>query len=176
MGWIGGAAMEAALALAVAMLALVALHDLAFRTVPDLASLGLLGCGLVLRWGAGELPLALLMALGLTLPALLLWRRGWIGGGDAKLLPAIAPLVPPPQLPGQWLLVALAGGLLALPYLLARHRLARPLAGRPAGLLPRLWRAERWRLHRGGPLPYAVAIAAGGLLPLLGCLPGGSAP
>ena len=37
----------------------------------------------------------------------------------------------------------------------------RPI-NRPAGLLSRAWRLERRRLSRGGPLPYAVAIAAGG--------------
>jgi prepilin peptidase CpaA len=30
----------------------------------------------------------------------------------------------------------------------------------------RAWRAELFRLRRGGPLPYAVAICAGALLSL----------
>jgi prepilin peptidase CpaA len=34
-------------------------------------------------------------------------------------------------------------------------------------LLARALRVERWRIHRGGPLPYACAIAAGGLFILL---------
>ncbi|ONG50703.1 hypothetical protein BKE38_17480 [Pseudoroseomonas deserti] len=156
--------------MAVLLLALVALHDLALRTIPDSASLGLLGIGLALRLGDGQAGQALALAALLAPPALLLWRLGWIGGGDAKLLPAIAPLAPPEALPGLLLAIALAGGLLALPYLLARRRLALP-AGAPsrcgASLGARLWRAECRRLRRGGPLPYAVAIAAGALLPLL---------
>jgi hypothetical protein len=45
---------------------------------------------------------------------------------------------------------------------------ARPRAGRPAGLLRRVWRTERYRMHRRGPLPYASAIAAAALLTLVG--------
>ncbi|WP_159993482.1 prepilin peptidase [Roseomonas sp. 18066] len=152
--------------MAVLLLALVALHDLALRTIPDSASLGLLGCGLALRLGDGQAGQALALVALLALPALLLWRLGWIGGGDAKLLPAIAPLAAPEALPDLLLAIAVAGGLLALPYLLARRRLALP-ARPPTTLSARLWRAECRRLRRGGPLPYAVAIAAGALLPLL---------
>jgi prepilin peptidase CpaA len=39
--------------------------------------------------------------------------------------------------------------------------LPRPLPGRPPSLAARIIRVERWRLRRGGPLPYAVAIASG---------------
>jgi prepilin peptidase CpaA len=34
-------------------------------------------------------------------------------------------------------------------------------------LLARALRVEQWRIRRGGPLPYACAIAAGGLFILL---------
>ena len=37
-------------------------------------------------------------------------------------------------------------------------------AARPRHLLSRALRAERWRLARGATLPYAVAIAIGGLV------------
>ncbi|WP_419898753.1 prepilin peptidase [Roseomonas sp. USHLN139] len=156
--------------MALLLLLLVALHDLALRTIPDSASLGLLGIGLALRLGEGQAGQALALAALVALPALLLWRMGLIGGGDAKLLPAIIPLAAPDALPGLLLAIALAGGVLALPYWLARRRLALPAAlpGRSrTSLTDRLWRAECRRLRRGGPLPYAVAIAAGALLPLL---------
>jgi prepilin peptidase CpaA len=57
--------------------------------------------------------------------------------------------------------IALAGGLLTVPYLIARHRVPVPRRSQCAGLAARIARAELWRLRRGGPLPYAVAIAAG---------------
>jgi prepilin peptidase CpaA len=89
------------------------------------------------------------------------WRRGWMGGGDVKLLGAAALRVPPYAVPGMLMATALAGGVLALFYLVARRRLARPGGPRPSSLLLRALRAERWRLRRGGPMPYAVAIACG---------------
>ena len=91
-----------------------------------------------------------------------------MGGGDVKLLGAVALVVPAAAIPSFILTVAIAGGLLALAYLLARALL--PASGTPAvaaSLAARVWRAERWRIRRGGPLPYAVAIAAGGVLALL---------
>jgi prepilin peptidase CpaA len=67
--------------------------------------------------------------------------------------------------------VALAGGVLSLVYLALGHLIPAPVqlrpVGRLVGLLSRAMRLERWRLSRGGPLPYAVAIAAGGLFVLL---------
>ncbi len=65
------------------------------------------------------------------------------------------------------LATALAGGALCLPYLPGKRLFARPAPGRPVGMLSRVLRCERWRLRRRGPLPYAVAIAAGTLFALL---------
>lgn len=156
--------------LALALLLAAALHDIAFRTLPDGVSLALLLCGTALRIEAGEMRGAL-VALGLVLAlALLLWRAGWFGGGDAKLLPAASLLVPPLAVPELLLCIALLGGLLALPFLALRRRGRQPVPplDRSATLTGRVVRAERWRLRRGGPLPYGVAIAAGTMLLLLG--------
>jgi prepilin peptidase CpaA len=59
------------------------------------------------------------------------------------------------------LATAIAGGVLALLQLGLRGRLAAPSRPRPAGLLRRVLRCEAWRIRRGAPLPYGVAIAAG---------------
>jgi prepilin peptidase CpaA len=153
---------------AVLLLALVAAHDLAARTIPDRANLALLACGLALRAADGTLlPWGLVAALAVFGLGFLAWRAGAMGGGDVKLLAAVALLVPPAAVPSLLLAVALAGGLLAATYLLA-HRLARPApAGpRPQGLLARAARAEAWRISRRGPLPYGVAIAAGAVFAL----------
>jgi prepilin peptidase CpaA len=143
------------------LLLAAALHDAAFRTVPNslAAALGL--CGLGLRALTGDLAGALLAALIVFVGAAFCWRRGWMGGGDVKLLGAAALLVPPLHVPMMVASIAIAGGVLALPYLAARNRLRVRTGCRPATLAARILRVERWRLHRGGPLPYAVAIAAG---------------
>ena len=41
----------------------------------------------------------------------------------------------------------------------------------PPGLLRRVLRVESWRIRRGAPLPYGVAIAAGAAFALI--RPGG---
>jgi prepilin peptidase CpaA len=64
--------------------------------------------------------------------------------------------------------IGLTGGVLALPYLMCRRRIAPPAPVRPSLLAARAWRAERFRLRRGGPVPYGVAIAVGTAFGLFG--------
>jgi prepilin peptidase CpaA len=158
----------AGLLLAGVVLVGAALHDVAFRTVPNWMSLVLLGDAAVLRASHGDLPEAAGIGLAVLLAASCCWRRGWLGGGDVKLLAASIMLVPPTLALPLLLQVALAGGVLAILYLALGCLVARPRAGRPAGLLRRVWRTERYRMHRRGPLPYASAIAAAALLTLVG--------
>jgi prepilin peptidase CpaA len=162
-------------------LALVAaaLHDIAARTIPNGLSLAIACAGLLARALADEL-LPGLMAAGLVfLLGWAAWRCRVMGGGDVKLLAACALLAPPGAVPALVLAVALAGGLLALTYLGLRPLLPAPilggtnlaatnLAGPSLAALPRrALRAELWRIRRGGPLPYAVAIALGTFFTLL---------
>ncbi len=151
-----------ALACAAGFLLWAALHDVATRTIPDTVSVVLAGIGLGLRLADGDLQWALLAA-GLVFGiAFLGWRFGLLGGGDVKLLGTVALLVPPAFVASQLLAIALAGGVVALAYLLLGPLLrARPAGPRPASLPARALRAEAWRIRRRGPLPYAVAIAAG---------------
>ena len=150
----------------VAVLLAAALHDLMSRTVPNRFALAVAAAGLVsqaaqLAAGQGNPLVALPTGVAVFVGAALLWRRGLMGGADVKLLGASALLFPPFLVPSLLAAVAMAGGLLAFVYLVTRRRLARPGPERPPGLLARVVRAERWRLRRGGPLPYAVAIAGG---------------
>lgn len=80
----------------------------------------------------------------------LLFSRGWLGGGDVKLLAACALWAGFSGLP--WLLLGTvsAGGVLALLAVVGRT-LAKPGVAYPA-------------LQRDGPLPYAVAILGGAVL------------
>lgn len=155
------------------LLLFAAARDVAVRLIPDAVPLMTCCLGILVRLADGTLPLALPLAVLVFAAAAVCWRRGWLGGGDVKLLGATTLLVAPAAVPGLLLAIALAGGVLALIYLLARSLSSDvipphvPPARRQA-LLRRVWRAERWRLRRGGPLPYACAIAAGALFSLSG--------
>jgi len=83
---------------------------------------------------------------------LLAFARGWLGGGDVKIMTGCACWATPASLAEQVVLIALAGGALALLLMLLRRALA--LAGLAGDDAPRLIRV-------GADLPYAVAIAAG---------------
>ncbi len=149
-----------------------AFHDFAFRTVPNAASVALLALGLGLRLTDGPFSLlgwSSLIAVAVLLLTYFFWRMGWMGGGDVKLLTAASFFVPP-TLQSQASLIsgtALAGGVLALIYLAASAIVRRPTGARPEGMLPRVLRCEQWRVSRRGPLPYAAAIAVGGVIATL---------
>jgi prepilin peptidase CpaA len=152
-----------------AVLLFAALHDFGFRTVPDCASLALIVIGIA--WRLVEAPHLLPYSAGISVTILLityvLWRQGWMGGGDVKLLTAAGMFVPPWLVPLMVVGTALAGGCLALFYLVAGLVVQRPHRGRPANFVARVLRCEQWRLSRRGPLPYAAAIAVGGVIATL---------
>jgi len=148
-----------------------AAHDVAVRTVPNQVSLVVALSGLCLNGIDGQLPEALFRSGLVFAAAWYCWRRGWIGGGDVKLLTACVLLVPPRSVPLLMLSTAVAGGLLAMCYLALARVLRRVAAvpSRPASrriLLWRILRAERRRICRRLSLPYSCAIAAGVLLTL----------
>ncbi len=150
-----------------ALLAGAALHDIALRTIPNAASIGLVVVGFAMRLQDGWIIPSLLAAAAVFVAAVFCWRRGWLGGGDVKLLAATTLVVPTLQVGSLLVLTAQCGGLLALTYLgLSRVVRVAP-AGQPRGALRRLLRAERWRICRGAPLPYGFAIAAGGITLLI---------
>jgi prepilin peptidase CpaA len=152
------------------ILLLAGLHDFAVRTVPNLYSVVLFSLGVSLRLTGGGLH-ALEWGLGAAAFVFALtficWRMGWMGGGDVKLLTAAAIFVAPLTVPMMVAGTALAGGVLAAVYVVGRRVARRPVAPRPPGFVGRILRCEQWRLHRGGPLPYAAAIAAGGVIATL---------
>jgi prepilin peptidase CpaA len=97
--------------------------------------------------GAG----ALMLAVGFAL-----FIGGWFGGGDAKLVAAIALWVGFDCLLHYLLYVTVAGGFIASLFWTAR-----------SVPLPSVLLGEQWalRLHRtDGGIPYGIAIAAGALL------------
>lgn len=160
--WIDGLALP----LAAFLLIYAALHDIAARTIPDTIPATLAVLGLALHLLAGDLLPALLAATLLAIGLGFCWSRGWLGGGDLKLLLALALLLPAGHVLPAIMATAWCGAILALPYWILRRRIAAPSPHRPHRRLARIWRVERFRLRRGGPLPYGVAIAAAGLLEL----------
>ena len=146
---------------AAAVLVAASINDVMTRRVPNrlsvwLALLYLIEAALNGRLQAGIAAGAIAFAL-----AAICWLRGWMGGADVKLLGAVAIGSNPQDLPRLVAAISIAGGLLALIYLLG-STIAPPVTYAPAGsLIRRAYRAELWRLRRGSPLPYACAIAAG---------------
>ncbi len=158
--------------LALGLLVYAALHDFAARTVPNWLPVCVLILGILWRILDHSL-LAGLVVSAVTFAILFaVWLLNGIGGGDAKLWPATALLIPPhwqPEL-NFFLRVFLIGGALALVYLalwvfLPKRRSAP--ATRTVGLVRRVLRAEAWRIARRGPLPYAFAISGGAIITLL---------
>ena len=100
-------------------------------------------------------------AFGLTLGlGFLAFALGLVGGGDAKLMSALALWFGMDALPSFIVMTAIGGGVLALVLLLLRWLFARRLifsnmAGADAG--PRL-------LERQAPVPYALPIALAAVL------------
>lgn len=137
---------EAGLAVA---LTVAAATDLRARIIPDsvpLAILALFGVRALLG-EAPDWPWHLAVGAGVFAVCLALFARGWLGGGDAKLIPAVALWAGPDRLALFLLAMTLAGGVLAL-VMLARRRLA---GGE-----------DRTESPQDRELPYALAIAGGG--------------
>ena len=79
-----------ALVIVTALLGIAVLNDVATRTIPEIAPLGLVLIGVVLRAANGEVPAALGTSVAVFVLGAASWRLGWIGGGDVKLLAACA--------------------------------------------------------------------------------------
>lgn len=101
--------------------------------------------------GFSTLYAALLLVVGMMLFAL-----RWLGGGDAKLLAAVALWMGPQALLTFCLYSALVGGLFCLLLMSARFWLQ--------AYRPRLAKWAQRLLEPKGDVPYGVAIAAGALL------------
>lgn len=156
-------------AIGLGALALAAWRDVATRLIPNPLPVVVLVAGLGLRLFAGDVLAGMAVGVGVFAVLMAIWWHGWLGGGDVKLLAAAAVLVPPDLVFDLVLLTALFGGVLAGVHLLLRARVRRrpgpaDLAARTAiaGLVTinRVISVEAWRIRRGGPLPYGVAISA----------------
>jgi len=100
----------------------------------------------------GWIDLAAHVAVGLAIlgGGLVLFARGWMGGGDVKLLAVTGLWLGPVATPALLILTALAGGVLTLALIVARALGAHRLSGGSIAAL-------RDPMDR---VPYGIAIAA----------------
>ncbi len=142
-----------------AAMAASAIYDLAIMQIPNWLTAGLalsfLPYAALLGAGWGALAVHVLCAFVVLLIVFGFFAAGWMGGGDAKLIAAVALwLGPGVELTTFLLWSSVFGGALTLALLIARACLS------PAtGLAP----VDRL-LRRDTGIPYGVALAAAGLM------------
>ncbi len=133
--------------------------DFFTMTIPNRVSILLIGAFAVAAVVAG-MPLTavanhVLAGILLLACGIVMFSRGWLGGGDAKLLAAAALWIGFDNLFIYLLQVTMLGGLLAT-----------TLMGFRGFTLPVRFTAEEWvnRLHKAdGGIPYGIAIAGAAL-------------
>ncbi|OPY98176.1 pilus assembly protein CpaA [Bradyrhizobium sacchari] len=164
MSWIASTASI----LVILLLLYVATIDIATRLIRNeiCVALALLGI-------ASQLPNPMQVAESLITTAILfllllvVYTCGGLGGGDVKLLTALAIGFPPAGAIQLLTITVLAGGVLALVHLVMRLLPYPRLAPAGSSLARRVYAIERWRHLRHAPLPYGVAIACGGIWTIL---------
>jgi len=151
------------------LLLAAAASDLAWRIIPNRIPILVACLGLVSQFIMGDPLRSVIGAATVFAICAVLWRLKVIGGGDVKLLVAVALCVPPANLLGLYMAITLTGTALGLIYLALRPVMRRLVPGllarlpRPATLWWRIMRVEFWRIGRGRSLPYGIAIAMGTL-------------
>jgi prepilin peptidase CpaA len=157
--------MSAVLLVTLLIMGVAVWFDLATRTIPDMCSIALAVLGVVGRLLDGPLAAAASVGIALLvgLAFVFLHARGVIGGGDVKLIVALAVGTPPGNMLDLLFVIAMSGGVLGILYLALSYVIPKP-AVRPWAALPvRVAFVEANRIARRGPLPYAVAIAVGAI-------------
>lgn len=143
-----------------AALIIAALNDLYEYKIPNWVSVVLFLSYFAAGIGLGATPAAMLEGFLFSCAALVvgfgLFAGRILGGGDAKLIAACAPWIGPSALAPFLLNTAFAGGVFAVALIMFRKAPALPVYAQARWLM---------RLHeRPKDIPYAVAIAIGGLL------------
>ena len=161
----------AVLVVGIGVFAFIAYSDVRTRRIPNalslaIAILGLIRIILVHDLVAAEHTLA--VAAAVFAVAFLLFSCGTVGGGDAKLVTAVALLIGYQELFGFLFLMSLGGGALAL-VILARDRLGTRWRGVPwPARMPSPTEAtEASAVAPRSTVPYGVAIAAAGVITLI---------
>ena len=150
--------------LEILLLLYVATIDIATRLIRNEICLVLALLGIAAQFASPMQVAGSLIAAAILLMLLLVMhQRGWIGGGDVKLLVALAIGLPLMGVIELLTVTALAGGVLAVVHLMMRLLPYPRLAPAGSSFVRRVYAIERWRHLRHAPLPYGVAIACGGI-------------
>jgi prepilin peptidase CpaA len=159
------------LILAITILVIIAYRDAHTRRIPNVLSGAIAALGLVRMTLAHDM-----VAAGYTLAAgavvltaaFFLFSRDIIGGGDAKLVAAMALLVGYHDLFRFLLLMSLCGGVLAMA-ILTRDMLCGPFCHAFRQIWkPSMIRGVAWIMPlTRSTVPYGVAIAAAGVITLV---------
>lgn len=146
-----------------ALVLVAAAKDATSFTIPNWVSLALAVLFPAAAFAAGMPPAAIGLHVGIGVAALVIgmvmFALRWLGGGDAKLIAAVALWLGWPALMTFLLAVALAGGALAVLLLVMRQSALRVYVLRGPSWMVRL-------TEPGEGVPYGVAIAAGVLAAL----------
>jgi prepilin peptidase CpaA len=146
------------------LLLYVAMMDIATRLIRNEICLVLALLGTAVQFVSPmHVTESLVAATILLLLLIVIYQRGWVGGGDVKLLAALAIGLPLMGVIQLLTITALTGGVLALVHLMMRLLPYPKLAPAGSSLVRRVYAIERWRNLRHAPLPYGVAIACGGI-------------
>lgn len=146
----------------------VATIDIATRLIRNEICLALALLGIAGQFASPmQVAESLIAATILLLLLLVIYQPGWIGGGDVKLLVALAVGLPLTGVIQLLTITAMAGGVLALVHLIMRLLPYPRLAPAGSSFARRVYAIERWRHLRRAPLPYGVAIACAGILTVL---------
>jgi prepilin peptidase CpaA len=162
--------MAAPLAVGLAiLLGLAAWLDFRQRRIPNgiVAAVTLLGIPFAATAGPVAGLAAAATATGVLCAGIGVWKLGWLGGGDVKLIAALSLWSGPDHLAGLLLAITLSGGLLALAVCAARHPAVPPVlailrvgAGTTMPAAPGGVAGSPGNVR--GSVPYGVAIAVGG--------------
>ena len=152
--------------LGICIFALVAYGDFRTRRIPNemiVAILALAAFRIAMDGDPRAGLFTLAAAAGLFVSTFLLFWRGFLGGGDVKLIGATALLVGYHNLFEFLFVMSVSGALIAVA-VLARDRLGRRQATAPAMEDPA---SEDQEISARLTVPYGVAIAAAGMVSLL---------
>jgi len=132
-----------------------------------IAALYLLQASIAGDWSS--LPWHLLCGMGVLVVGIMIFALGWLGGGDVKLLAALALWAGPDHLVLLLLMTCLAGGILALIYVLPVILSRNPaVSGFIDWFFMKVLKKPAPLLQAGKALglqlPYGVAIAAAGFV------------
>jgi prepilin peptidase CpaA len=154
---------------AVAILAIIAYGDVRTRRIPNALSLAIAILGLT-RIALAHDPFAASQTLAagsaIFAATFLLFWRGVVGGGDAKLVAAVVLLIGYQRLLTFLFLMSLCGGALALTTL-AREHLRHWHPFRRTRMTPVSETGARTVVPVNSTVPYGVAVAAGGVITLM---------